>query len=84
MTATEIIFEVSEDELDGGYAASALGFGIHTQGDTMDDLRRNVREAVDCYFDDSADRPRLIRLNYVRDEVIVASGCRAMSANIIR
>ena len=72
MTATEIIFEVSEDELDGGYSASALGFGIHTQGDTMDDLRRNVREAVDCYFDDSADRPRLIRLHYVRDEVLVA------------
>ena len=72
MTATEIIFEVSEDELDGGYSASALGFGIHTQGDTMDDLRRNVREAVDCYFDDSVDRPRLIRLHYVRDEVLVA------------
>ena len=38
----------------------------------MDDLRRNVREAVDCYFDDDADRPRLIRLHYVRDEVLVA------------
>ena len=72
MTATEIIFEVSEDELDGGYSASALGLGIHTQGDSMDDLRRNVREAVDCYFDDDADRPRLIRLHYVRDEVLVA------------
>ncbi len=31
MSATEIIFEVSEDELDGGYSASALGFGIHTE-----------------------------------------------------
>ena len=72
MTATEIIFEVGEDEVDGGYSASALGFGIHTQGDSMDDLRRNVREAVDCYFDDDADRPRLIRLHYVRDEVLVA------------
>ena len=47
MSGTEIIFEVSEDELDGGYSASALGFGIHTQGDTLDELRRNVREAVD-------------------------------------
>lgn len=62
MSATEIIFEVSEDELDGGYSASALGFGIHTEGDTLDELRRNVREAVDCYFDDSMNRPRLIRL----------------------
>ena len=65
MAATEIIFEVSEDELDGGYSASALGFGIHTQGDTMDDLRHNVQEAVDCYFDDGTDRPRLIRLHSI-------------------
>ena len=72
MSGTEIIFEVSEDELDGGYSASALGFGIHTEGDTLDELRRNVREAVDCYFDDSMTRPRLIRLHYVRDEVLVA------------
>ena len=72
MSVTEIIFEVSEDELDGGYSASALGFGIHTQGGTIEDLRRNVREAVDCYFDDSMERPRLIRLHFVRDEVMVA------------
>ncbi len=72
MSGTEIIFEVSDDELDGGYSASALGFGIHTQGDTLDELRRNVREAVDCYFDDDTARPRLIRLHYVRDEVLVA------------
>ena len=72
MSGTETIFEVSEDELDGGYSASALGFGIHTQADTMDELRRNVREAVDCYFDDGMERPRFIRLHYVRDEVLVA------------
>ncbi len=72
MSGTEIIFEVSEDEFDGGYSASALGFGIHTEGDTLDELRRNVREAVDCYFDDAMERPRLIRLHYVRDEVLVA------------
>ena len=72
MSGTEIIFEVSEDELDGGYSASALGYGIHTQADTLDDLRRNVREAVECYFDDGVDRPRLIRLHYVRDEVLAA------------
>ena len=72
MSGTEIIFEVSEDELDGGYSASALGFGIHTEGGTLDELRRNVREAVNCYFDESMERPRLIRLHHVRDEVLVA------------
>ena len=72
VSGTEIIFEVSEDELHSGYSASALGFGIHTRSDTMDELRRNAREAVDCYFDESMERPRLIRLHYVRDEVVVA------------
>jgi hypothetical protein len=33
---SEIIFEVHEDEVDGGYTASALGYGIHTQGETLE------------------------------------------------
>ena len=69
MSVTEIVFVVTEDELDGGYSASALGFGIHTQAGTLDELRRNVRDAVDCYFDGGMDCPRPIRLHYVRDEV---------------
>lgn len=67
---SEIIFEVSEDEIDGGYSASAVGYGIHTEGETVDEVRRNVREAVECYFDDGAVRPGLIRLHFVRDEVL--------------
>ena len=59
---SEIIFEVSEDEIEGGYSASALGYGIHTEGETLEELRRNVREAVDCYFDPAMERPRIIRL----------------------
>ena len=70
MSVTEIIFEITEDEVDGGYSATALGYGIHTQGDSVDDIRRNVREAVDCYFDDGMLRPKLIRLHFVRDEVL--------------
>ena len=58
---TEIIFEVTEDEVDGGYSASALGYGIHTQGDSLEEIRRNVKEAVDCYFDDTMPKPKLIR-----------------------
>jgi len=60
---SEIIFEVTEDEVDGGYSASALGFGIHTQGDSLDDLWRNIKEAVDCYFEETMPRPKLIRLH---------------------
>ncbi|MDE0680999.1 MAG: 2-oxoisovalerate dehydrogenase [Gammaproteobacteria bacterium] len=69
---TEIIFIVSEDELDGGYTASAAGFGIHTQGDSLDEIRRNAREAVDCYFDETMEKPKRIRLGFLRDEVIKA------------
>ncbi len=72
MSKTEIIFEVTEDEVDGGYSASALGYGIHTQGDCVEEVRRNVLEAVDCYFDETMDRPGLIRLHFVRDEILVA------------
>ena len=60
---TEIIFEVTEDETDGGYSASAIGYGIHTQGDSLEAVRSNVREAVDCYFDSTMQRPKLIRLH---------------------
>ena len=67
---SEVIFEVSEDETDSGYSAGALGYGIHTQGETIDELRHNVREAVECYFDGTMQRPGLIRLHFVRDEVL--------------
>ena len=69
-TEPEIIFEVSEDEIDGGYSASALGYGIHTQADTLDDLRRNIREAVECYFDPTMRRPAVVCLRFVRDEIL--------------
>jgi len=42
----EIIFDVREDEADGGYVASALGYGIHTQGETLEELRAMVKDAV--------------------------------------
>ena len=34
----EIIFEVHEDEADGGYVARALGHSIFTQGDDLEEL----------------------------------------------
>lgn len=70
MPTIEITFEITEDEVDGGYSATALGYGIHTQEDSVDEIRRNVREAVDSYFDEGMQRPRLIRLHFVRDEVL--------------
>jgi predicted RNase H-like HicB family nuclease len=69
---TEIIFEVQEDETDGGYVATALGHAIATQGESVDELREMVREAVRCHFGDgrTGERPGVIRLHFVRDEVL--------------
>jgi len=52
--------------------ASALGCGIHTQGETLDELCAMVRETVACFFDDPSTAPKLIRLHFVRDEVLTA------------
>ena len=79
---SEIIFEVTEDELDGGYAARALGYGIHTQGDTLDELRQNIKEAVACYFDATMPRPKLIRLHYDGPPISVEKMEQALSEGI--
>jgi hypothetical protein len=67
---TEILFTV-EEAPEGGYLARALGHGIYVQANSTDDLHLQVRDAVQCHFDE-ADKPRLIRLHYVRDEVLAA------------
>jgi hypothetical protein len=67
--ASEIIFQVTDAE-EGGYCARALGFSIFTEADTMEQLRKNVKEATDCYFHESMESPKIIRLHFVRDEVL--------------
>lgn len=66
----ELVFEVVQ-EADGGYVAEALGESIFTQADTWEQLRVNVREAVQSYFFDAA-KPASVRLHLVRDEVLAA------------
>ncbi|MEI9896146.1 MAG: hypothetical protein WDN28_20345 [Chthoniobacter sp.] len=65
----EVIFQVEQDEIDGGYVATALGHSIVTQGETIEDLRAMVRDAVRCHFGEEF-RPQVIRLHFVRDEVL--------------
>jgi hypothetical protein len=70
MSESEIIFSIQESP-EGGYEARALGYSIFTQAETMDELKRNVREAVHCHFDEGK-APAVIRLHTVKDEVISA------------
>ncbi len=65
---TEILFTVIEAP-EGGLTASAVAYSIVTEADTLDELRQNVREAVECHFEEGA-TPKLIRLHIVRDEVL--------------
>lgn len=69
MNLGEIIFEVHEDEAEGGFVARALGQSIVTQAETWDELRQNIREAVLCHFDEGQ-APHVIRLHRVMDEVL--------------
>jgi hypothetical protein len=64
----EIIFLVEEDG-EGGYFAQALGESIFTQADDLETLRLMVKDAVECHFLNPEERPQLIRLHIVRDEV---------------
>lgn len=63
-----MIFQV-EEAPEGGYTARALGASIFTEADNLDALHENVRDAVRCHFDEG-EAPALIRLHFVRDEVI--------------
>jgi predicted RNase H-like HicB family nuclease len=66
----ELVFEVSQ-ESDGAYTAECLTEDIVTQGQTWEELRNNVREAVKAHFFDST-LPEVIRLHFVRDEIVSA------------
>lgn len=68
MKESELVFLV-EDAPEGGYVARALGEAIFTEADTFDDLRQMVRDAVACHFDD-AERPSIVRLHFVHDELL--------------
>lgn len=69
MGASEILFLV-EDAQEGGFTARAVQASIFTEGETLDELRAAIREAVDCHFGSGADRPATIRLHYVHDETL--------------
>jgi len=64
----EIIFIV-EEAPEGGYTAHALDVPIFTEADDIAALQDQVRDAVRCHFDE-AERPKVIRLHFVREDVI--------------
>ena len=61
-----IIHEAEE----GGYYAEAVGVAIFAEGETMTDLKENIRSGIECYYENSSDAPLFAHLHYVKDETI--------------
>ena len=68
MNGNEIIFIV-EEALEGGYVAHSLGHSVFTEGETFEELRENIREAVECHFEPDT-IPKIIRLHFIKEETI--------------
>jgi predicted RNase H-like HicB family nuclease len=68
----EILF-IGKQLPDGGYTAHAETESIFTEADTLDGLRTNIREAVECHYGDET-HPRVVRLRIVREEIFRLDG----------
>ncbi len=62
------LFFIVENTDEGGFTARAPGESIFTEGDDLEDLRANIRDAVNCHFE-TEEKPKIIRLHFVREEV---------------
>lgn len=65
---TEIVFLV-EEAPEGGFIAKALGHSIYTEADSWDDLKQAIQDALICHFDEEQ-KPKVVRLHYLREEVM--------------
>lgn len=63
------VFFLVEEAIEGGYTAKAIGESIFTEADTLDELKMNLRDAVQCHFNEE-NLPKIIRLHFVREEII--------------
>lgn len=66
----EIIF-IIEESPEGGYEAKSLTHPIITEADTIDELKKMVRDAVRCHFE-REDMPQIIRLHFIKEEIMAA------------
>ena len=69
---TQITFHVEQDGTDGGYIAEAYvadNEHIVTQGDTVEELKLMIKEALECHFENPLEVPKMVILNFVRQEI---------------
>jgi hypothetical protein len=65
---SELIFLV-EEAPEGGFTARALGESIFAEADSIADLHAQVRDAIQCHFEDGK-APKVVRLHFVREDLI--------------
>ncbi len=65
---SEITF-IIEESPEGGYTAKALNHSILTQGETIEELKEMIKDAVQCHFE-TDEMPKLLHLHFVKDEVM--------------
>ena len=65
----ELTFLVYEAE-EGGYYAEAAGIGIFAEGETIGELKENIRSGIECYYDNKSDAPAFAHLHFIKDEVM--------------
>ncbi len=58
---------------DGAWCASGVDQGIHTQGETLDDLFGNIEEAVQLHFEEELAAGRTIDVLIVAEKELVGA-----------
>jgi len=52
-----------------GYNARALGYSIFTEGETLEEIKEKIKDALKCHFDKEEDLPHVVRLHIVKEEM---------------
>jgi len=69
MKSAELIFLIEEDP-QGGLTAKAIGESIFTQGETLAEIKKNIKDALTCHYEHKDDIPASIRLHIVHEETL--------------
>jgi predicted RNase H-like HicB family nuclease len=64
------LFFLVEEALEGGYTAKAIGESIFAEAESMEELKKEIREAIECHFD-ADQKPQIVRLHMVKDEMMI-------------
>ena len=66
----KIVFIISKEE-EGGYSARAVDYPIFTQGDTFEEVRANILDAIECHFEDEIEQNQQINIDLNYQETLL-------------